>query len=90
MLYSLQLNLNSSIDAFDQNLSEAVKILNFVADEIIENKSRSWKQSDQILLDYDYLTDYDYVTDFTSLTIFWQFLTEGDFSNKGEISENGF
>ena len=41
MLYSLQLNLNSSIDAFDQNLSEAVKILNFVADEITENKSRS-------------------------------------------------
>ena len=42
MLYSLQVNLNSSIDAFDQNLSETVKILNFVADEIIENKSRSW------------------------------------------------
>lgn len=41
MLYSLQVNLNSSIDAFDRNLSEAVKILNFVADEIVENKFRS-------------------------------------------------
>ena len=38
MMYSLQLNINSSPDEFERNLDETVKLLNFVADQILKNK----------------------------------------------------